>query len=1676
MFSLLYVDDEPGLLEICQIFLEKTGDFEVMTVESGAEALANLARADFDAVVSDYQMPGMNGIDLLKTVRKTDPDIPFILFTGRGREEVVIEAINNGADFYLQKGGDPQSQFAELAHKLRQAIGRRKAEKALSDSEKRLADIINFLPDATFAIDTEGNVIAWNRAIEEMTGIPAPEIIGKGDHEYAIPFYGSRRPILIDLIFEPDESVDHYYSHIHREGTILSAETDLPHPKGTRITVIAKASPLYDRNGNITGAIESIRDISERKKAEEELRALYDQLTSSEEELRESEAKYRTLFEKSRDAVLIIDNNVFIDCNASALTMLGLHSKDEFTHLHPSEISPAQQPDGRDSFEKAEEMMSIALRDGSNRFEWVHRRANGDLFWAEVSLTAIPIGGRPIIHTVWRDVTERKKAEDELHAAYEQITASEEELRSQLEELVRVQEDRAKSEENFRILVENAPDAIYIQTNNQFRYLNNAALSLMGASSSEQLLGKDVLDRIHPDFHERIRGRIKSLTVDLLPVDLLDEIYLKLDGTPVDVEVSAVPFLYEGEHGALMMVRDISVRKRAAEDLLAANEQLAASGEELQAQYNELAINEKRIRESEERYRTVVEHAPAGMHFYELNPEGILIFKGANPSADAILKIRHADYVGKPILEVFPGLADTEVPNRYREAAASGTPWQTDQVFYEKGKIQGAFSVSAFQIQPGSMVSMFIDITERKRAENELKVAYEKVAATEEELRSQYNELVLNENQLRSSEARLRYMLGFYDLAEGEEQQLKDSAVEGAGMVTESPLGYLAFLNEDESELTMYAWSKSAMRECALVEKPIIYKTEKTGLWGEPVRQRRPVITNDYAAPDSLKKGYPDGHPQIVRHMGVPVIENGHVVLVAGVANKATDYTDEDVRNLLVLMQGLWQVIRRKLTESALIENEARFRSIFDNSPYPIVINNRKTRKYIAVNTAFLTENGYTMEDVIGKDSLEIGFISPEDQTTIVDLLQTNNRVDRLPITVRNRGGAESHLLISALPVMFHNVPAILSMTADITELEHTREELRARYDDLVVSKNELRARKQQMEEIASTIPGVVYQYYVRPDGSGGFSYINLRSGREIFGADDSVTDFLAWFTEHVHPGDRDRFTGSVNAVLVELKPWNFEGRFIKPSGEEIWFSAASCPVEHETEWVFTGIIVDITARKQDEARLRAAYEQISASEEKLREQYESLSKSGQEIKEREEKYRLLVELTGTGYVIIDDNGLVLDANPEYVRMTGFSDRTDVVGRNVLDWTYAADHDKNAAAVQQCLGDGKIYDLEVSYQDRAGRITPVEINAAVVHEGGRVQIIALTRDISGRKATERALRTSEVKYRTLVENSHDIIYTLDKNGIFTFISPSVTPLMGYQPSDMIGKSYISFVHKEDIALCEDYLGQALAKTELKSDLEYRIIHADGSIRVQMSNISPVLDEDGSVLFVVGTARDISDLKQSELAIREASKKLSLLNSITRHDVANQLTTLLGYTQLAMMTKPDPAINDFLTKIETSAKVIQRQIEFTRAYQELGVSAPTWQRIGDLVTGAMQKAIPVTCTCPGYEVYADPMLLKVFFNLFDNAIRHGEHATAITVRCEIVSGELVIFVEDNGVGIPLDAKAKLFRKGYGKNTGFGLFLAREILAITGISIHETGFYGKGARFEIAVPKGIFRPAA
>jgi len=272
--SIMLVDDESQFLDLTRLFLENDGDVEVDTYTSAGEACERLKTKQYDVIVSDFLMPGMDGIAFLKLIRARGDRTPFLIMTGRGHEQVAMEALNSGADFYLQKGGEPTTHFADLKQMITEAVERRHEKEALKETAERLADIINFLPDSTFVIDRTGRVISWNKSIEIMTGVRGEEILERGNYEYALPFYGYRRPMLIDmilsidLIYQNDEILRSYYTNVQREGVTFTVESEYLKPDGRRLVLWEKASPLYDHEGKVIGAIESIRDITRQKEIE----------------------------------------------------------------------------------------------------------------------------------------------------------------------------------------------------------------------------------------------------------------------------------------------------------------------------------------------------------------------------------------------------------------------------------------------------------------------------------------------------------------------------------------------------------------------------------------------------------------------------------------------------------------------------------------------------------------------------------------------------------------------------------------------------------------------------------------------------------------------------------------------------------------------------------------------------------------------------------------------------------------------------------------------------------------------------------------------------------------------------------------------------------------------------------------------------------------------------------------------------------------------------------------------------------------------------------------------------------------------------------------------------------------------------------------------------------------
>jgi PAS domain S-box-containing protein len=348
-------------------------------------------------------------------------------------------------------------------------------------------------------------------------------------------------------------------------------------------------------------------------------------------------------------------------------------------------------------------------------------------------------------------------------------------------------------------------------------------------------------------------------------------------------------------------------------------------------------------------------------------------------------------------------------------------------------------------------------------------------------------------------------------------------------------------------------------------------------------------------------------------------------------------------------------------------------------------------------------------------------------------------------------------------------------------------------------------------------------------------------------------------------------------------------------------------------------------------------------------------------------------------------------------------------------------------------------------------------------------------DITERKKIEDALKESEEKYRALTENTPDVLFSANLDGIVTYVSPQVNQY-GYLEEDLIGHLIFDFIHPEERQrVAENFRTELNEKAQFIS--RFRVLDKWENSHWFEEKSFLRLDAFGKPIGIYGVLRDISDSKRAEDAIELANRKLNLMNNITRHDILNTITGLIGCVDMANATDSVEERTVLLQDIKDLTKTIQRQIAFTKEYQEVGVNLPIWQNVNDVIQRVLvnfeKSGLKFVVKLENIQVFADPLLEKVFYNLVDNAIRYADNVT--TIQFYLVNSEsgVSIICGDDGTGVPDNFKSAIFERGVGKNTGMGLFLSKEILSITKIGIRENGVPGKGARFEIVVPRGTYR---
>ena len=1499
MYRILYVDDEPALLEIAKVFLEQGRQFSVDIITSAPAALALLDSKDYDAIIADYQMPEMDGIELLKAVRTSGNAIPFILFTGRGREEVVIQALNEGADFYLQKGGDPRAQFAELSNKIRYAVKRRSAEEALMRDEEE----------------------------------------------------------------------------------------------------------LRKKNQELNASFEQITAV------EEELRSNVEDLTWQAKALRESEERYRNVVEDQTEFISrFLPDGTHVFVNESYCRYFGLNRDEVIGHRFRPKIPVEDQERMKRFFASLTPghpvdtiEHRIILPDGSIRWQqWTDRA----LFDKDGHIREY--------QSVGRDISDKKKADDDLRVAYEQIAASEEELRHHFDELKKSEDALRESERKFQGIVQGSPIPQFVIDKDHRIVSWNRALEEYSGVNAKEVLGTT---HAWKAFYEKERPVLSDLLVDNKP-EKIQELYAgKYSKSKyVDGAYEVTDFFHRmGGHGtwlyftatalrdshgnivgAVETLEDITDRKNAEVEVRASYEQIAASEEELRHQFDELKRSEDALRESEEKYRSILENIQDV--YYRSDPAGNLVL--VSPSAIQLLGYDSvSELIGKNIAQTIyyhpeerskllaeltsrGSISDYEVTLKKRDGTPVQVSTSSHGYFDPSGKFLGVEGI-------------FRDITERKRTED-----------------------ALRKNQFLLEDAMDQGHMAYWEFDVPTKMfTFNDRFYALFGTTAEREGGYLMpaevyareFVHPDDSGVVA-----SEIDKCM--------KTSDPGYFSE-IEHR--IVRRDREVRD------------IVVRLRITKDGNGTTIKTNGV--------NQDITG-------------RRQVEEALRESEEKYRTVFETTGAATVLIENDATISLA-NSEFERLSGYSKSEIENKKKWT-EFVVKEDLDRMLAqhrLRRTdrNNALIHYEFRFISQSGEihDIYLTNGIIPGTSRSVSSLLDITGRKTV-----------EDRLVAANVEYTNLLNQIQDV-----------YYRCDTEGNL-IVASRSWATLLGYDDiseclgkSIADDF-----YLNPPDRKKFqdeihrAGKVTDYVVTLRKKDGSPVVVATSSHLCYDSAGKI-------LGIEGTFRDITeSKRQDERLMEVNRAFLAFSPDPVGNINILTGVAGRILKGTCALYNrfesgMLCSLgmwntpqdyapydTAEGHVC---NDLIIEGGSSPTIIT-----------NLLKSSYA-DTDPNVKRYQLQtyigipvkIGKKSLGSLCVVYQDI---VTPSSQELAIL--AFLAQAIAIEDE---RRVAMQALQESEEKFRGIFAAESDGIAVVDREtGIIIGCNDAFPLMHGYRKDELIGQPITATSAESDAtrAAIKESTGYIQNRYHRRKD---------GSTFPVEITVNETSLQGRNVL--IGAIRNITEKKLTEEALHQANKKLNLLSSITRHDINNQLLALKTFLELSKKSHGDAAaMSEYIARVERAANAIEHQIAFTKEYQDLGIKAPDWQSVEANVRKAQSvlpmRDIPITLADNDIEVYADPLFETVFYNLIDNALKYGgQKMTMIRISYKETEKGLVISVEDDGIGIPVEDKKHLFSRGFGHHTGLGLFLSREILSITGITITETGEPGFEARFEITVPKGAYR---
>ena len=697
------------------------------------------------------------------------------------------------------------------------------------------------------------------------------------------------------------------------------------------------------------------------------------------------------------------------------------------------------------------------------------------------------------------------------------------------------------------------------------------------------------------------------------------------------------------------------------------------------------------------------------------------------------------------------------------------------------------------------------------------------------------NERKREENQKQLLLNRLRTLFEITQYQAKNIQDLLDFSLSSAIRLTGSKIGYIYFYDESSQQFILNSWSKDVMKSCEIAEPQTIYELEKTGLWGEAVRQRKPVMDNDYQNPSSLKKGYPEGHVKLNKFLTIPVIIENQITAVVGVANKTSDYDDNDILQLSLLMDSVWKMVERKRFEEELLESARKFKTLINTSLDGFVLINPQGR-FLEVNDTYCQISGYSRDELLklSINDIDIDESSEETKKRIQKVIA--NGEDRFEARHRRKDGREIDVEVSTTFLPESN--NFLTFFRDITEtkvLQKTLKESEEKYRLLVEHSSDL-------------------IWNLNPEGS--FTYLSP-SWKTITGL-EPLELIHKPFSSILHPQDLNLYQNYLKKLGHSAKNLSeLEVRIKHADNTWHWHALSLTPVPDSARQniSYVGISRDINERKIAEQLLR------------------------QKSEELERYFTASLDLL----CIADLDGHFLRLNPEWEKTLGVSVE-ELAGARYLDYVHPEDIEATTKVMVSMEVKKEVLNFINRYRCWDGSYKWIEWRAKVIDN----LIYAVARDISAQKEIEAKLLESQVRFERVMDATNDGVYDVDMLNGNRYFSPSYYRMLGYEPGEFEAteEAWTNRIHPEDreyiLQLNKDYLNNLIPKLED----EYRMQKKNGEWIWILGRAKAVeRDEQGNILRIVGTQMDITERKKIEKARREVEEKFSKIFHLSPDAIA-----------------------------------------------------------------------------------------------------------------------------------------------------------------------------------------------